>query len=335
MLAVHPSVRLVFVLFAVLLAGCGSSAAVSGRGASPTTSATAISQPSLFPSAAPTRTTRTFVDADLGFKLDLPAPWRPSSCNSSARTDAGIYAARADFVAVDELHETGSDVGRQYASVGVTITDNKDNLTPRQWIDMGKVGFSAGMQVQDADFGGQKAVRLMPGGTYFFAARGRMWAVGADLQADASLQPTADAIVASFRLLSDDDLASVHAQATSSLPPRSLDELIAGLSAGFAKRDADSLAPFISDCFGNALENAGAAFGTRTKEVADLRAAFAAGLTVAVQPRPVKGDASLGNAAIGSTWSGDGLSARSVDLSLRDEGGRWRWVATVRLQPAR
>jgi hypothetical protein len=88
----------------------------------------------------------------------------------------------------------------------------------------------------------------------------------------------------------------------------------------------------MSDCFGNALEKAGASFVTRAREVADLRAGFAAGLTVAVATRPVKGDPSLGGAMIGSTWSGDGQPARSIDLSLRDDGGRWRWVATVRLQ---
>lgn len=327
--------RLALVLIAVLLAACGSPATVSGRGASPTASASAISQPSLFPSASPTRTTRPFVDADLGFTLELPDPWRPSSCNAPARADGGIYTARADFVVVDELHETGSDLGHQYGSVGVTIMDNKANLTPRQWIDLGKVGFSVGMQVQDASIGGRTAVQLMPSGTYFFAARGRMWAVGADLQADASLRPSADAVVRSFRLLTDDELAALPVRSSPTLAPRSLDELISGLSAGFAKRDADALAPFVSDCFGNALENAGAAFGTRAKEVADLRAAFAAGLIVTVQPRPVKGDASLGSAAVGSTWSGDGLPIRSVDLSLRDDGDRWRWVATVRLQAAR
>jgi len=107
---------------------------------------------------------------------------------------------------------------------------------------------------------------------------------------------------------------------------------VAALDASFGRRDADALGALMSDCFGNAIQNGGASFVTRTREISELRAAFASGLTVTVQPKPVKGDTSLGGAAIGSTWTGDGQTPRSMDLSLRDDGGRWRWVATVRLQ---
>ena len=321
---------LVPLLAALLLAGCGSASAVAARSASPTSGGGP--PPSLFPLPSPARTVRTFIDPDLGFKLDLPEPWRPSSCNAPPRTDGGIYIARADFVVVDEMHETGTDVGHQYASVGVTVTDNKERLTPRQWIEIGKVGSAAGQQLQDAQFAGRMAVRLLPVGTYFFAEKGRMWAVGADVAADPSLRTGADAIVASFRLLTDEELAAARAAATPTPAPRALADLVAALDASFGRRDADALGALMSDCFGNAIQNGGASFVTRTREISELRAAFASGLTVTVQPKPVKGDTSLGGAAIGSTWTGDGQTPRSMDLSLRDDGGRWRWVATVRLQ---
>ena len=318
---------------ALLLAGCGSAASVAARGASPTTGGGP--PPSTFPSPSPgqrARTQSTFVDAALGFTLDLPDPWRPSSCNAPPRTDGGIYLARADFVVVDELHETGTDVGHQYGSVGVTVTDNKEQLTPRRWIEMGKVGSATGQQLRDAELAGRPAVQLLPVGTYFFAEKGRMWAVGPDIAADPALKTAADAIIASFRLLTDEELAAARASATPAPAPRTLGELVAALEASFARRDADALGGLMSDCFGNALENAGASFVTRTKEISDLRAAFASGLNVTVQPKPLKGDTSLGGAAIGSIWNGDGQPPRSIDLSLRDDGGRWRWVATVRLQ---
>lgn len=323
---------------AILLAACGSVAGVTARGASPTLRP-APPPPSTLPSPAATATVRTFVEPALGFKLDLPAPWRPSSCNGPARTDAGIYTARAEFVAVDELHETGTDVSRSYGSVAVTITDDREGLSPRQWITAGKVGSATGQQIQDVQFAGRPAVRLMPGGTYFFLDGGRMWAVGTnrvgDLRGDPTLEAEAETIVASFRLLDAAERAAAQAQATPTPSPRSLDELIARLRSAFAARDADALAPLLSECVGNAVENAGGTFVTRTREVSDLRAAFAAGLTVQVLAAPLKGDPALGSVRIGSTWSGDGQPARLVDLSLHDDGGRWRWSATIRLQPAR
>lgn len=314
----------------LVLAACGSAASVAARAASPSPSA--ARQPASLPSPTAARTVHTSIDAAMGFKIDLLDPWRPSSCNEPPRTDGGIYIGRADFVVVDELHEIGTDVGRGYASVGVTVTDNKEGLSPRQWIEMGKIGTAAGTALRDVRFADRPAVQLVPGGTYVFADKGRMWAVGADLQADPSVKNAADAVIASFALLSDDELAAAHLGATPSPAPRRLDDVLNGLAAGFASKDADGLALLMSECFGNALERAGASFVTRAREVADLRAAFASGLTVAVAVTPVKGDASLGSAAIGSTWSGDGQPARSIDLSLRNDAGRWRWVATIRLQ---
>lgn len=326
----RSGVRAITLAAVLLLAACGPAGSVAVRGASP--SASPARQPATLPSASAARTVRTFVDRDMGFRLDLPEPWRPSSCNEPPRTDGGIYIGRADFVVVDELHETSTDVGHQYASIEVTVTDNKGGLTPREWIEMGKIGTTAGTALQDVRFAGGAAVQLVPGGTYVFADKGRMWAVGTDLHADPSLKSAADAVTASFGLLSDDEVAAARLGATPSPAPRGLDDVINGLAAAFARKDADALATLMSDCFGNAVEKAGATFVTRAKELADLRTAFTSGWTVAVAVKPVKGDASLGSAAIGSTWSADGQPARSIDLSLREDAGRWRWVATIRLQ---
>ena len=222
-------------------------------------------------------------------------------------------------------------MGSHYDFVAVAVSDDKEHLTPRQWIEAGRVGSAVGTQVQDVTFAGHAAVRLSPGGSYFFVDRDRMWAVGQQVQIQPGLTSAAEAIVASFRLLTAEERRDAPQAAAPSPAPRSIDELINGLTAAFSATDAVALGTLMTPCFGNALENAGASFVTRAREVSDLRQAFANGLTVTVQTRPIKGDAAIGSATVGSTWNQPGQPARNIDLSLRADDATWRWVATIRL----
>lgn len=304
----------------------------------PLASGTATRTPSTAPDRVPPLPTRSavpalvrYVDADLGFRLDLPAPWRPSACNVPGRVQAGIFEARLEFVAVNELDQTGSDVGSNYDFVAIAVSDDKEHLTPRQWIAAGRVGAAAGTELQDVTFAGHAAVRLSPSGSYYFVDRDRMWAVGQQVQIAPGLKPAADAIVASFRLLSDEERRDAQQAATPSPAPRSIDDLINGLAAAFRATDAAALGALMTPCFGNAIENGGASFVTRTREMSDLRQAFSNGLTVTVQTRPIKGDPAIGSATVGSTWTQPGQPERHMDLSLRADDATWRWVATIRL----
>jgi hypothetical protein len=147
---------------------------------------------------------------------------------------------------------------------------------------------------------------------------------------DAATQQTMVRIVESFRFLTDAELAAARAAATSTpLPARSPEAVADGVAAAFAAKDATALAGFLSACVTTAGEQAGSSFVSREKYVDDLRAAFAAGLTVTVRPRPFEGDRASGSLTIGSTWT-DSRGTKERKLMLwRIDNDRWEWHGTL------
>ena len=75
-------------------------------------------------------------------------------------------------------------------------------------------------------------------------------------------------------------------------------------------------------------EQAGASFVSREKYVDDLRAAFAAGLVVTVQSRPLDGDRASGNLTAASTWRETITRDRKLMLR-RGENDRWEFWGTI------
>jgi len=89
----------------------------------------------------------------------------------------------------------------------------------------------------------------------------------------------------------------------------------------------------MTPCMAAALEQAGGSFTPRAVLVQQLRDAFAAGLRVAVERRPVASDAT--GAFVKATWTQPGAAAQRRDLYLRSVGAEWSWYLTLTRQPVR
>src|SRR5207244_9068691 len=97
-------------------------------------------------------------------------------------------------------------------------------------------------------------------------------------------------------------VAAARAAVPPPLPPRTPEQVADGVAAALTSKNVGALAEFLSACVTTAFERAGGSFVSREKYVDDLRAAFAAGLVVTVQPRPLEGDRVSGNLTASSTW---------------------------------
>jgi hypothetical protein len=328
------------VLLAVLVLVFVIPGEVAAPGPSPTATATASPSPS--PSASPSPTASPasgrFVSAALGYSIETPPPWRRSVCLSGSFTQQGVFYANDFFVPISARDEAGSDTGVVYPTVRVAVEGNPQNLTPRQWAEQGKtVGSGAGERIEDATFAGRPAAKKSYGtplATYFVASGPNMFVVvpsPGGTQADAATQQTMVRIVESFRFLTDAELATARAASASPVPAARSPETVAdGVAAAFAAKDASALAEYLSPCVTTGAESAGASFVSRERYLEDLRAAFAAGLTVTVRPRPFEGDRASGALTIGSTWT-DPRGTRERKLMLRrvENTERWEWHGTL------
>ena len=299
--------------------------------ASPAT-ASPVSTPSPSPSPAGAR----YVSALLGYSLELPPPWHRSICNDTVTQQTPIPHGEI-FFGVNPRDFTASDLGSRHPEVAVFAEANPENLTPRQWIEAGRMGARVGESVEDVTYAGRPAVRRSgPGGipTYLVQDRGRMYVVGAQSQFgpyDASTQQMVVRIIESFRFITEAEQAAARAALPTAPPPRTPEQVADGLAAAFAAKNADALAEFAYSCMGTFGEQAGGTTVSREKYIADLRSAFAAGLVVTVRPRPFEGDRNAAHPSltIQSTWQ-DARGTVERKLILRQGiNDRWTWDGTI------
>jgi hypothetical protein len=81
------------------------------------------------------------------------------------------------------------------------------------------------------------------------------------------------------------------------------------------------------------LEQAGGTFTPRSVLIKQLSDAFAAGLRVAVERRPIESDG-IGT-FVKATWTPPGAPTQRRDLYLRSVGAEWNWYLTLTRQPVR
>jgi len=226
--------------------------------------------------------------------------------------------------------------------MGITVEANAQNLTPRQWAAQDRTG-QATEQIEDVVYADRPAARktlpLTAPGTglfkYYVANGGRMYVVDPNVRQpmDAAVQQSLIRMIASFRFLTDSELTAARAALPTALPSRTPEQLADGIAAAMTAKNVDALSEFLSPCVTTAGEQAGGTTVSREKYLDDLRVAFAAGLVVNVQPRPLEGDRASGNLSIASTWQDSrGTKSRRIMLQ-RGENDRWvSWGTIERFQ---
>jgi hypothetical protein len=150
---------------------------------------------------------------------------------------------------------------------------------------------------------------------------------------DGATQQTMARMIESFRFLTEAELAAARAAIPTPLPPRTPEQVADGVAAAMTAKNADALAGFLSACVTTAVDQADGTFisrgfVSREKYVDDLRLAFAAGLVVTVQPRPLEGDRASGNLTALSTWRETITRERKL-LLRQGDNDRWELQGTL------
>jgi hypothetical protein len=319
---------------------CGSRAE-SGATASPTAlasvsasaSPTASTTPTSSPRPNPTAGPGTYTNVGFAYRVELPAGWRRSSCQSTPEpVDQSVEA----FTSASLDEESATDTGSPNDTVVVQVEQNPTNMSALAWLESGKLGHSTASHFERATIDGKEGARVVPNDgspslAFAVPARGRMYAVTAGVRTPGARQPAA-AILASFHLLTDAELAEARTSLASAAPAaaRSAESVAQSIAAGFAQKDASVLASVARECLTQAGENAGAGFMSSAKFFADLRTRFANGLAVTVQPTPLVDQQST-SAAIRGTWKDPGQAQRNVKFMLRKIGNTWYWDGVLYL----
>jgi hypothetical protein len=146
---------------------------------------------------------------------------------------------------------------------------------------------------------------------------------------DTSNVAAMDRMVRSFHLLTDQERAAAPSPTT--VPARSAEAVADILAEGFTQLNADLLGTVMAPCTSAALEQAGGTFMPRVPFLEELRMAFAGGLRVTVQRRPIENDAT--GTFVRARWNAAVEQQR--DLYLKRDGDTWSWFLTLTRQPVR
>jgi hypothetical protein len=301
---------------------------------------TATMSPAATGSPTPSPASGRYVSATLGYSIETPPPWHRSSCQPVATRQSDESSGSDEFVPVSTRDETFTEIGPAYPTVRVNVEANPQNLSPRQWAERDPTVVRP--RIEDVVYADRPAAReVFPGAfaaRYFVASGGRMYSVeprfsspnsppGGTMPEPATVR-TMVGIVESFRFLTEAEQAAARAALPSALPSRTPEQVADGVAAAMTAKNADALAGFLAPCVHTGGEQAGGTTVSRDKYLDDLRAAFAAGLVVTVQPRPLE-ERAPGILTVASTWQ-DSRGTKERKLMLRrGDNDRWEWWGTL------
>jgi hypothetical protein len=235
---------------------------------------------------------------------------------------------------VAQEDERGTDVGNVFDVVQVHVEPNPNRVTPERWLATGVIGGTANQITEPATIDGRSALLLRQGPglalAFLVPVADWMYVVGyQNSYNDTSSAPLMERMVRSFHVLTDQERSAAPPPAP--IPARSAEAVADVLAGGFARQDPDLLGTVMAPCMAAALEQAGGTFMPRGAFVLDLRKAFAGGLRVTVEPRPLATDAT--GTFVKATWNAAAEQRR--DLYLKREGDVWSWYLTLTRQPVR
>jgi hypothetical protein len=331
----------------VLAVACGSRAESPGLApsASPSPTPTPTSSPPPAPTAPPTlRPNPTagpglFTNVVLAYRVELPEGWRRSECAWNAEAQKVPVTEGFTSASIDE--ELMTDIGAHRPGVEVHVEENSAKRTALQWLESGRFSGSAGAfgnRYEKTSFDGKPdAARFVStdGSTVHaiaVSARGQIYAIARIGQPTAATTSSQTSLLTSLHILSDVELSEAKATLASPAPAaaRTAEEVADAMARGFAQKDTAALTAVAGACIWQGGEQSGSAMRPSSAYLANLQKAFAAGLTITVQPRPIEALANpQGDAQIRGTWKEAGQAQRSARFVFAKVGNTWSWRGVV------
>ena len=333
---------------AVLIAGMLTGCASNPPAASPNASAVVVASPTSTPVAttfapSPTPSGR-HVNAVLGYAVTLPPSWRVSECLSSLSQDPEYVGTDVLTwrTAAEELDlGVSGGTGPTGAFSWVVMIEAQITSQTAMELATARAGGTGG-RLEPVTLDGRPAVRAFDDARsslgYYVASAGRVYSVtlvpGIDPRPPQLTTTTFDAIARSVTLVAP---AARPTATPAPIMGPAVEALADALAAAFAASDADRVRDLVTPkCWFSAgyWQSEGTST-SRDKFVASLRTAFAQGLKVTVEPRPIRNAPFMrGSFWVWSTWSAYGLPPRvtppsNVQIVFDQIDGRWYWVSSL------
>lgn len=303
--------------------------------ATPTASPTEAASPTPTPAASPTPASGRFISTTFGYSIELTGAWHWSDCASGTFGSGDQIMGHDLFVTIPAYDFSATGTGIPHDHISVAARLNPEGLSPRQWYETRGLPQGSRAPASDITFAGRPAVRVSEGDfeAYVVSQDGRIFEITGNPVTGENTAQERSAVMASFRFLSADQLASARAAATASpQPPRSPEEVADILAEGFAKKDVAILATVITpSCVSLGVNQGGGSAIDDRRYLDELADRFREGLVVDVRPRPITGERTgdLPTVVIQSTWRDPRNPDLEVDLMISPEGQRWYWRGNI------
>ena len=337
---------LALIAVVVFVVGCAPSATAP----TPTQTATPLATPSPSPTpvattAAPSPTPGPHANPVLGYAVTLPTSWRVSDCISRLDLREPVYLGfdllTWRTVAEDQDLAVPGGTGPSGAFSWVVMIEVQISSQAVIEFATARAGGNGG-QVQTTTLDGKPAVRTFDAANnslgYYASTAGRMYSItlvpGFDQRPAQLSNATFDSIARSVTFTTP--VARPTPTPAPIITP-GVEAAADAVAAAFAASDADRLRDLVRPtCWFNSGYNQSEGSSTSRDElIAGLRTAFAQGLKVTVEPRPIMSAPPMpGSFWIWSTWSIYGTPPRvtpqsNVQLVFDQIDGRWYWVGAL------
>lgn len=317
---------------AVLLFIVGCAPTGVSTSPTPTASVNAPTSPQASATRAPNPSTDpgTYTSLAFEYRLELPAGWRYSQCQSSEDIGGTVASRHESFTSASVDDEAWGHTGPTHPVVSVSIVDNPAGRTALQWLSEGGLGF--GNTFDRATVDGRDGAHVISSSreatTLVTATRGRIYAISGF--GPQGVTPDARRIMNSLHVLDDTELATARATIATAPPtaPRSAELVADTVARGFSQKDVTVLATVAWACLTQGRQQSGASGSSATRALDEMRKAFAAGLTVTVAARPVTLQAG-GYAGVEGMWTEAGQAPRRVAINFLKRGDTWYWSGWI------
>src|SRR5688572_6715081 len=324
--------RVLMTAVLLFVVSCTSPAVSTSPTPAPSSTTTAAPRPSATPAPSATAAAGTYTSVPFAYRIELPAGWRYSDCQSGDDFGGPVASHHDGFTSASVDDEASGHTGPMQPVVSVRIVENPAGRTALQWLSDGGAGFGDTFDraIVDGREGAQIITAAREVTTLVAAGRGRIYAISAF--GPQGITPDARRMMNSLHVLDDAELLAARAAFPSASPtaPRSPEVVADTVARGFSQKDTTLLATVAWACISRAAQNAGAGFRSATRELDDIGKAFAAGLSVTVTPRPVTVEAG-GYGGVESTWTEPGHAPRRAALNFMKRGDTWYWFQIVLL----